>query len=82
RDIINVVPRGDGYGPFPDLDALSASLGSQCRGGFVAYKTDGSIIIFAATETDLFKMDNTDFTWANISQSGGPYSAISTSDQW
>ncbi len=82
QDIVNVVPRGDGYGPFPDLAALSTSLGQQCRGGFVAYKTDGSIIIFAATETDLFTMNNTDFTWLNVSKGGGPYSAISTSDQW
>jgi hypothetical protein len=26
-----VVPRGDGYGPFPSLTALSLSLGAQCE---------------------------------------------------
>jgi hypothetical protein len=29
--VLNVVPRGDGYGPFPSLAAISASLGAQCR---------------------------------------------------
>lgn len=82
QTLSNVVPRGDGYGPFPDLAALSAALGEQCRGAFVAYKTDGSVSIFAATATELFIMDNTDFTWSNVSKGGVPYSSLSSSDQW
>ena len=57
----NVVPRGDGYGPFPSLTALSFPLPAQCRGAFVAYKSDGSVTIFAATALDLFVMDNSTF---------------------
>lgn len=82
RDVLNVVPRGDGYGPFPDLAALSQALGLPCRGGFVAYKTDGSLTIFAATETDLYTMDNSTFAWTKVSKGGGPYSALSSTDQW
>jgi hypothetical protein len=54
------VPRGDGYGPFPSLAALSASLGAQCRGAFAAYKTDGSVVVFAATSTDLYQAQQYD----------------------
>lgn len=82
RSLLNVVPRGDGYGPFPSLAAVSASLGEQCRGAFAAYKVDGSVVVFAATATDLYKLDNTAFTWANVSLTGGPYAAISAEDQW
>jgi hypothetical protein len=82
QNVINVLPRGDGYGPFPSLTALSASLGSQCRGAFVAHKTDGSVTIFAATATDLFIMDNTIFAWNKVSKAGGPYSSVSSGDQW
>ena len=82
QNILNVVPRGDGYGPFPDLAALSASLGAQCRGAIAAYKTDGSVSIFAGTTTELFLFDNTDFTWSNVSKGGGPYSDLSSGDQW
>jgi hypothetical protein len=32
QNLQNVLPRGDGYGPFPSLTALSFSLGAQCRG--------------------------------------------------
>lgn len=81
-NVLNVLPRGDGYGPFPSLTVLSASLGAQCRGAFVAYKTDGSVIIFAASATDLYIMDNTAFTWTNVSKAGGPYASVSSADQW
>ncbi len=79
RNIQNVLPRGDGYGPFPSLTALSASLGAQCRGAFVAYKSDGSVTIFAATATDLYIMDNTAFAWAKISKAGGPFADLAGS---
>ena len=82
RNVLNVVPRGDGYGPFPSLAALSASLGEQCRGAFTAYKTDGSAVVFAATATDLYLLDNTTLAWAVVSKAGGPYSAIPAEDQW
>lgn len=82
RDALNVVPRGDGFGPFPSLTALSSSLGGQCRGAFVGYKSDGSVLIFAGTATDLYVMNNTTFAWTRVSLAGGPYSAVSAGDQW
>jgi hypothetical protein len=82
RNLQNVLPRGDGYGPFPDMTALSLSLGAQCRGAFVAYKIDGSVSIIAATATDLFIMNNSTFNWSNISKGGGPYSSVSSTEQW
>jgi hypothetical protein len=82
RGVMNVVPRGDGYGPFPSLAALSASLGQQARGGFAAYKTDGSVVVFAATATDLYVFDNTAYTWGKVSKAGGPYAALPQQDQW
>jgi len=82
RDVLNVVPRGDGYGPFPSLSSISASLGADCCGAFTAYKTDGSVVVFAATSTDLYKLDNTAYTWAKVSKAGGPYPAIPTTDNW
>jgi hypothetical protein len=81
RDAQNVVPRGDGFGPFPSLTALSASLGAQCRGAFVGYKNDGSVLIFAGTATDLYVMNNTTFGWTKISASGG-YTSVNPTEQW
>jgi hypothetical protein len=82
QGVLNVVPRGDGYGPFPSLAAISQSLGAQCRGAFAAYKTDGSIVAFAATATDLYLLNNTTFAWSKVSLGGGPYLSVPSSDQW
>jgi hypothetical protein len=82
KGVLNVVPRGDGYGPFPSLAAISLSLGAQCRGAFAAYKTDGSVVVFAATSTDLYQLNNTTYGWTKVSLGGGPYAAVPASDQW
>jgi hypothetical protein len=82
RDVLNVVPRNDGYGPFPSLASISASLGAPCRGALAAYKVDASVVVFAATATDLYLFNNTNFTWSKVSAGGTSYSAISTDDQW
>ncbi|MCA6114247.1 hypothetical protein J6524_04795 [Bradyrhizobium sp. WSM 1738] len=82
QSLLNVVPRGDGYGPFPSLAAISQSLGLQCRGALAAYKNDGSVVVFAATATDLYLLNNTTYGWSKVSKGGGPYAAIPTADQW
>src|SRR5260221_10969754 len=56
--IQNVVPRGDGYGPFADLTAFTSALPAACRGFFYARKTDGSIAVFAGTSTKLYLLSN------------------------
>ena len=68
RNIRNVLPRGDGYGPFPDFAALTQSLPSACRGGFYALNSDGSVTIFAGTVNALYKANNTDYSWTPVSK--------------
>ena len=80
--LANVLPRGDGYGPFPDFTVYSQALPAACRGYFYARNTDGSITIFAGTATKLYKMSNTDFSWSDVSKALGSYSALPTPDQW
>src|SRR5438105_1648055 len=78
----NVLPRGDGYGPFPDFTAFTSALPAPCRGFFVARRTDGSVSIFAGTSTRLYRLNNTDFSWTDISNGGNAYSGLSSTDQW
>lgn len=80
--IQNVVPRGDGYGPFADFTAFTSALPAACRGYFYARKTDGSIAVFAGTSTKLYQLSNTDFSWTDVSKSGGSYTALPSSDHW
>lgn len=63
-----VLPRGDGYGPFPDKQAFSSALPATSRGEFSARKSDGTIVIFAGTLNRLYRLDNTTLTWIPVSK--------------
>lgn len=79
----NGVPRGDGYGPFKSIAALTGSLPATCRGAFVARSTtDGTLRIFAGTATKLYLLDNTFLTWTDVSKSGGTYSDLDSDASW
>jgi hypothetical protein len=80
--IRNVVPRGDGYGPFSSFAAYTQTLPAACRGGFYALKSDGTVITFAGTSTKLYQLNNTDFSWTDVSLGGGSYSALSATANW
>jgi hypothetical protein len=82
QNILNVLPRGDGYGPFPSFSAYAAVLPSACRGAFYALKSDGTVVTFAGTSDKLYKLDNSDFTWSDVSLGGGTYGALTATAQW
>lgn len=78
----NVLPRGDGYGPFPDFSVFSAALAGTCRGFFKAIKTDGTVAVFAATSTRVYLLNNSTLVWADVSLGGSAYTTLSTGDNW
>src|SRR6185437_6903430 len=67
RNILNVIPRGDGYGPFPGFSPYTSALPASCRGAFYALKSDGTVVTFAGTVDRLYRLSNSDFTWRNVS---------------
>lgn len=82
KNVQNVVPQGDGYGPWLSLKAATSALPGACRGAIYALKNDGSVAIFAATSTNLYLLNNTNSTWSNVSLSGGPYTAVASNRNW
>lgn len=82
RSVLNVLPRGDGYGPIPDITALTTALPAACRGYFYARATDGSIVVFAGTSTKLYMLNNTLFTWSDVSAGSSTYVALSGDANW
>lgn len=82
KTILNVVPRGDGYGPFLDIVAFTTAMAAACRGYFYARKADGSITVFAGTSTKLYNLNNTTGAWADVSKGASTYSALSNNAQW
>lgn len=67
HNISNVIPRGDGYGPMGSFAAYTKVLPAVCRGGFYALKSDGTVVTFGATNDRLYQLNNTDFSWKNVS---------------
>ena len=68
KNILNIIPRGDGYGPFPSFAAATQALPSTCRGAFYALKSDGSVQVFAGTSQMLYRLNNTDLSWVPVSR--------------
>jgi hypothetical protein len=82
QSVLNVLPRADGYGPFPDFTVFTSALATTCRGFFYARKADGSVLVFAGTSTKLYTLNNTDLTWSDVSKAAGTYTAVPSADQW
>lgn len=82
KSLTNVLPRADGYGPFPDFSSYTGALPAACRGFFIGRKTDGSVAVFAGTSTKLYILDATALTWTDASLGSGVYAALSSTDQW
>ena len=51
KNILNVVPQGDGYGPFKALVAYTSAAVGACRGFGYARKNDGSIVEWECRQT-------------------------------
>src|SRR5262249_951763 len=80
--IQNVFPRADGYGPVASVSPYSQALPAPCRGYFYARNADQSVTVFAATATKLYKLNNTDFSWTDVSKGGGSYTGVGNGEQW
>lgn len=70
KTILNVLPRGDGYGPCPSFSSYSSALPAKCWGAFYALKSDGSVVTFAGTTDRLYQLNNTTFGWKPVSKVG------------
>src|SRR5204862_6146510 len=60
----------------------TGALPGRCRGSFYALKSDGSVAVFAGTSNKLYQLNNTDFSWIDISKGASTYSSLSASAQW
>lgn len=70
KNILNVVPQGDGYGPFPGASS-GVPLANPCRGFFTARNSDGTLTAFRGTYNALY-IDNGTGGYPNVSfQLGG-----------
>jgi len=74
-EIRNVLPADGSYIPMPTFSPLTAPLPEMPLGGVSVRGLDGSVAIFAGTPTRLYRLDNMDLSWVDVSGGQMNYSA-------
>jgi hypothetical protein len=81
NNVVNALPVANGWGPMPGLTEISDALGSECRGAVYVRTAAGTFRIIAGTETALYELDTTDYSWTDVSGPSAPY-AVPLQDSW
>lgn len=72
RTVHNVRPRtGTSYGPMQSLTEYGSALNGACKGVGSFEGSDGTVVIFAGTATDLYLWNGTD--WDVVTRASGSY---------
>lgn len=80
-NVVNALPVADGWGGMPGLTEISAALASECRGACYVRNSAGNYAVIAGTETRLYLLNTTTYTWTDISGTSAPY-AVPLQDSW
>ncbi|WJW80506.1 hypothetical protein [Bartonella sp. TP] len=81
ENICNVLLGLDSYTPMPSLEPISQEIKGEIYGSLAMRDAEGKVIIFVATGSKLFMMDNGENSWRDISRESGPYAASKIA-QW
>jgi hypothetical protein len=76
----NVLPRADGFGPFPGIGPISNPLPARCVGFKSGFAANGAPYVIAGTSTALYRLNATTHAWDNVSISGGY--TLQPTDYW
>jgi hypothetical protein len=80
--VMNALPSASGWKPFPSLSEISQDLGAECKGGGYVRTSTGTFRLLAATQTAIFELDTTDYSWDDVTGPSGPYTGPSPGDAW
>ena len=80
-NVVNALPVANGWGPMPGLTEISAALASECRGAVYVRTAAGNYKVIAGTETGLYELNTTNYTWTDISGASAPF-AVPLQDSW
>ncbi len=74
-EMTNVLPAAEGAIPFKQLQALTEALEEQPLGAIAVRTNSGTVHIFAGTTDKLWKLDNADGSWDDVSKAATTYAA-------
>jgi len=77
-----VLPKANGYGPWPSLAPTSLAVADTVRGAIVARLTNGNTVVYCGTASKLYRFAGVATSWTNVTRvSGGDY-AVPTDGFW
>jgi len=77
-----VLPKANGYGPWPGLATSSLAVASVVRGAVVARLTNGNTAVYCGTATKLYKFAGIATSWTDVSRSSGGSYAVPSDGFW
>lgn len=82
-NIINALPKADGWGPMASLVPVSDALAAAPKGGIAATSTSGGTTIYVGTSTDLYELNTatSPYSWTSRSKSAAAYS-VGANNRW
>ncbi len=81
-NVINCLPVADGWGPQPDIVAISDALAAPCLGAVYVRTSTGTYRLIAGTATALYELNTTDYSWTVLTRLAGGAYAVPTGDRW
>lgn len=80
--VINALPAAKGWKPMPSANEISQALPAACLGATYVRTASGTYRIIACTQTRIYELNTTDYTWTDISGTGAPFTGPSQGDAW
>lgn len=65
--VTNALPSRDGYKPFKSLSVVTGETVDRPLGAIEDFDADGDSYQYAGDETNLYELDDSDLTWADVS---------------
>lgn len=81
-NVVNAYPSASGWKPMPSYSEISQALPSTCLGASFVRTAGGTYRIVACTQTGIFELNTTDYSWTNITGTSGPYTGPSPGEAW
>lgn len=82
NEMRGVLPGPTSKLPWPSLTGVGETLASECRGAAIFRQTSGTFVIYAGTETKLYRFDGTGTGWTDVTRSSGGDYSVPSGERW
>lgn len=80
--VLNALPSASGWKGMPAPSVISEALPGECRGYIYVRTASGTNRCIACTQTGIYRLNTTDFSWDDIGGASSPYSGPGEQESW